>query len=213
MAFLLKAERVILADTFAYSRQSYMNRTRIRTPQGWQWLTVPVVGGQKGRPLCQVEVVDSAKWRRQHQRALLYNYRSAPFYPYYEEHLHHFFYEQSWSTLGELVIASIRWLLECLDWEGPGPEIASEKYPHALSLETLIRASETRELLTLPESMDHDRAGGVAVRPASFKHPQYYQNFEGFVPGMSLLDCLFNYGPDTRYLLEQALTLEAAVDA
>ncbi len=203
MAFLLRAEHIILADTFAYSRQAFMNRMRIRTPQGWQWLTVPVGKGQKGTSLYRVAILPSEVWGPRHWRALLYNYRSTPYFAFYADGLQDF-YVRSWNSLGALAIASIRWLLEALAWEGV-LEVASERYPGATTLAELVQASGTNHLLTLPESLEHDRGLAPEVSSAHFEHPQYHQHFKGFVPGLSLLDALFNYGPDTRYLLSRAI--------
>lgn len=92
--------------THPYTRQSFMNRTRLRTPDGWQWLTVPVVGRQRGVPISQVVIDNSVPWRGKHLRAFQYNYRSTPYFEAYEDRFVEFF-EREWDTLGPLVVASI----------------------------------------------------------------------------------------------------------
>ena len=59
VALLLAAERLVLADTFPFSRQGGHNRARIRTAQGAQWLTVPRRHAGLGQPLAEVEVDSS----------------------------------------------------------------------------------------------------------------------------------------------------------
>ena len=62
-ALLLAVDCFVLADTFQYSRQSFQNRTKVRNPQGWQWVSIPLKGGQHGRPICQVEKIGRASCR------------------------------------------------------------------------------------------------------------------------------------------------------
>ncbi|MDX1741189.1 MAG: WbqC family protein, partial [Rhodothermales bacterium] len=85
-ALMAAVDVFVLADTFQYSRQSFQNRARIRTPDGWSWLSIPLKGGQHGRAVCNVQVDDSdARWPARHWRSLEYNYRSSPFFEFYED--------------------------------------------------------------------------------------------------------------------------------
>ena len=84
MALIDRADRVVLADTFQYSRQSFQNRARLRTPQGWQWISIPLRGRQHGTPIREVMIWQRPAWLRKHLKALVYNYRGTPFFTYYE---------------------------------------------------------------------------------------------------------------------------------
>ena len=50
VALMHYATHFVLADTMQYSRQSFQNRTRVRTREGSSWVSVPLKGGQHGSP-------------------------------------------------------------------------------------------------------------------------------------------------------------------
>ena len=79
-----QADVWVLADDVQYSRGSLTNRNRIRTADGWQWLTVPVLTRGRGRQrICDVEITPDGDWRRKHCQALRWHYGHAPFFDAY----------------------------------------------------------------------------------------------------------------------------------
>lgn len=188
-ALWLRCDRILLADTFQYSRQSFQNRARVRNPNGWQWITVPLKGGQHGKAIRDVEIDNTVPWRGKHFRALSFNYRSTPYFEFYEEPVCLIF-ERRWNRLGDLTIASIRLVAELLALSEP--ELLSD---HAANLSE----DSSRELL-----LDAD-PGRLEGRRLRFREPEYDQNFPGFETGMSILDLLFNHGPDARLILESGI--------
>lgn len=185
-ALMLCCERFVLADTFQYSRQSFQNRARIRNPNGWQWLTIPLKGSQHGRAIREVEIDNTVPWRGKHFRALSFNYRSTPYFEFYEEPVARLF-EQEWTFLGELTIASINLVAGMMDLNPPEIDSADDTVPVGPPEEELL--------------LESDQAGLPGQR-LRFVDPVYDQNFEGFVPGLSILDLVFNHGPGTRRILQ-----------
>jgi len=182
-ALVLKCDRVILADTIQYSRQSFQNRARLKTPDGWQWITIPLKGGQRGRPIAEVEIDNTVPWRGKHLRALQYNYRSTPYFEAFEDRFEMFF-ERDWQTLGSLSVGSIRLVCEILEIREPFVQSEGGR-----------PAENSRELI-----LDSDRPVEGA-KTLQFESQTYRQNFEGFEPGLSILDALFNLGFETLDLL------------
>lgn len=187
-AVMMHCERFVLADTFQYTRQSFQNRTKLRNPNGWQWLTVPLKGGQRGRAIAETEIDNTVPWRGKHLRALSFNYRSAPYFEYYEDRLVDFF-EREWKRLGTLTVASVALVAHFLSL--PSPELLS-------SIDEDFLGSESDELLLESDPPDLE---GVRLR---FRDPHYDQNFDGFEAGMSVLDLLFNHGPNAKSILLDA---------
>ncbi len=201
-ALLLVADRVVLADTFGFSRQSGHNRTRIRTGRGPQWLTVPRRHGGVGVPLAEVEVVDDG-WRRRHRHALAAAYGLAPFY----EHV-----APEWDvvlatpgSLADLAVASVRFTAR---WLKASAEIvrASELLGSPATLAAVAEVAAAEALLTLPESAERDaRAVGVPVRVLRFREVERRQVHPGFVPGLGVLDLLMSHGPASADVLRQGI--------
>jgi len=188
-ALMLRCERFMLADTFQYSRQSFQNRARIRNPEGWQWITVPLKGRQHGLAIRDVEIDKTVPWRGKHFRALSYNYRSTPYFEFYEDAVASFF-DTEWTRLGELTVASI----------GLAAELLGVEVPEIYGDDGADTGDLGEELLL---ESDQARLPGMRLE---FNEPDYEQNFDGFEPGLSILDLLFNYGPEAKGILRSGIT-------
>lgn len=193
----------VLADTFQYSRQSFQNRARLRTPQGWQWLSVPLRGGQHGMPICDVAVEGPDYWTRKHWRSFEYNYRTTPFFEFFESDLRPL-YDRRWTHLGELTCAGVA-VLHRLFGLSCRLVRASELPGRPDTLPAVTAALEATELLVPAAAAAHDRRLVAPLHVMHFETPVYRQNFEGFEPDLSALDLLFNYGPEARTLLRQGV--------
>ena len=71
-------DEFILYDDMQYTRRDWRNRNQIKTPQGVQWLTVPVkVKGKYHQAIRETEI-ERAQWAKDHWKTLSQNYRRAP---------------------------------------------------------------------------------------------------------------------------------------
>jgi hypothetical protein len=73
-------DEFILYDDMQYTRRDWRNRNLIKTPQGLQWLTVPVVVKGKYHQKIRDTEIDNTKWPALHWKALLQNYRRSPYF-------------------------------------------------------------------------------------------------------------------------------------
>lgn len=220
------ADRFVLADTLQYSRQSFQNRAQLRTPQGWQWITIPLKGSQHGRPICDVQIRNRRPWLGKHWRALHFNYRTSPFFDFYEPQLRPLF-ETEWKTLGALTCTTAELLAELLgvngamvrasrieerDFErrnvdGRGSRVdgrGSRIEGGFADVPSILAYFGTNRLLSSEEAAEVNRKFAANVHVLQVQRLEYRQNFEGFVPGMSTLDLLFNYGPETLSMIRRA---------
>jgi hypothetical protein len=217
-ALLLAVGRFVVADAFPFSRQAWQNRTRIRTAEepGWQWLTVPRRHTAPGTPLLAVPVEDARPWARTHVRALRFAYGMAPYYEHYREGVEALL-ARPWPSLGALAAATVEWTAGQLRAEAE--IVRASDLPGAPG--TLPRVWEAlgrpEALATLPESAARDAGRlapyGAAVRVLLFDERERRQNFPGFVPGLGVLDLLFNHGPAAADLLREGLSGWRAVRA
>ena len=202
-ALLLAADRLVLADTFPFSRQAGHNRTRIRTPQGPMWLSIPRVHAGRALPLAAVEVVEDG-WRERHRKTLRAAYGMAPFF----EHV-----APEWDavlatdgSLADLAVASLRLTKRWLGSESALVR-ASELPGAPATLAAVAEAAGVETLLTLPESAGRDRAAlpHAEVRVLSFSESARRQQGDGFVPGLGVLDLLMNHGPAAADVLREGI--------
>ena len=173
-----------------YQKQTYRNRCIICTDQGVHRLTVPIqhVGGEEGRQLYRdVKLDHSMPWLRQHWRGLQTAYRTSPFFEFYEDELVGLF-EKQHRYLLEMNFEILEVLADLIGFEMP--ELQTEKYqpeiPQEEDARFLVKAKDT----------------------IHFKNEAYTQVFadrHGFIPNVSVLDLLFNMGPESlAYLKRQA---------
>ncbi|MEM9666477.1 MAG: WbqC family protein [Bacteroidota bacterium] len=207
-ALMAQADVFVVADTFQYSRQSFQNRARLRTPQGRQWITIPLQAHQHGRPIRQVAIEHRERWARSHGRALAYNYRSSPYFEYFESTLASLL-ESAPPTLGPFTSQTVTFLHEAFGLSSQlivaSALVADAPTPGAgaslADLLTRLDLPADAVLLSPASAWRHDQGAVAPVSPFSFNSPTYRQVFEGFVPDLSALDLLLNEGPEARHLL------------
>ena len=193
-ALMHAADIVVLADTFQYSRQSLQNRMRVRNPDGWQWVSVPLRAGQHGRPQSRTRIRPVPGWRKRHWKAILFNYSQSPYFDHYRD-LVRALYRRDWTCLGELNAVTCRLVCEWLG--GPAKLMTATELEDApSSMKAILKHYPGTELLApagIPEPYSAQRL--------YFAPPEYRQTFAGFVSGMTALDLIFNYGPESAGLL------------
>lgn len=194
VGLMATVDTFILADTYQYSRQSFQNRTRLRNPNGWHWISVPLKGGQHGQRIFSVRIRKHLPWIKQHLKGLHYNYQTTPFFNHYFPEIERL-YSRPWTHLGDLTCSTVRLINQ---WVGGKAEliVASDLEQRGLSLESVIASQK----LIVPHEAVHAEHFN-ATHVYSYQHPLYHQNFNGFQPEMTVLDLLFNYGPASADIL------------
>lgn len=204
-----QADVWVLADDVQYSRGSLTNRNRIRTASGWQWLTVPVLTRGRGRQqICDVQTEPDGDWRRKHCQSLRWHYGHAPFFDAYAPAIEGL-YAGAGPQLIDLNVALLRHLLQLLEVE------VEVRFSSQMDLPN----ERTSRLVDMAKSCDCQvylagggaskayldgeafAAAGIECRFTPFEHPVYPQCHAGFVAEMSVVDLLFNCGPQSREVL------------
>lgn len=172
-----------------YQKQSLRNRANITNDRGLHSLSVPVIGKGNGKdrlPYIEVLIDNSQPWQRTHWRTLQTAYRTSPFFEFYEHALEPLF-TKTYTHLLSFNMLTTQTLCECLQVTFPeGLTSGFEKKP--------LNCKDHRELIS-PKP------------PVSFKLKAYNQVFiekHGFIAHLSVLDLLFNEGPQAANLLKQA---------
>ena len=181
---LYRADGVLIECHESFQKQTYRNRCLIATTQGVQALTVPVERSGSN-VIRDIRISDHGNWRHLHWNALVSAYGESPFFEYYQDDIRPYF-ERRWDFLFDFNEAIRQTLCELLDIQ---PQV-----------------HYTKSFLKEPTSLDFREA----IQP---KHPafdpdftpkRYYQVYEskhGFLPNLSILDLLFNMGPEAIFWL------------
>jgi hypothetical protein len=193
----------IVLDHVQLEKNSFTNRNKVRTPEGWCWLTVPVqTAGRFGAlPIKQVEIANQKPWAPKHWQTLRLNYSKAPFF---DEHAGFFesIYARRWEKLAELAHEITAYLLNAF---GIGTKLYFSSEMSASGKKDELVLNLCRELgATMYISGMLGRnylreelfvQHGIAVRYDDYRHPVYPQVYPGFEPYMAAIDLLFNCGP------------------
>lgn len=201
------ADVFVLLDTVQFKKNEWQNRNRIKTADGWQWLTVPVTY-QFPQRINAVGINNRERWQHKQRQAIASNYRKAPFwghlFPFIEELL-----QPTWEQLAPLNIFGVKGLMEILGIDTP-LYVASELPPFPedpderliaitkhFGADTYLAGSGGRDYMNL----DRYEKGGVKVLFQEYRHPVYEQQFGVFEPFMSVVDLIFNHGEESLSIL------------
>ncbi len=192
MSKLLLTGEVWLEGDENYTKQTFRNRCLIAGPNGPQALSIPVEKGSFHKVhIRDVRIDRSSPWEKLHLRALNAAYRSSPFYEYYIDDLMEVL-ERRPVFLFDLNLMLLERLLELTG------------ISCTLHVTRKFTPPDTEGVLDLRERILPKRQ----EEDPFFRHPVYHQVFEeksGFLPGMSIVDLLFNEGPDTGKILKESI--------
>jgi len=209
---VLKSDIHIVLDNVAMDKSSktkFTNRNKIRTPNGWSWLTVPLqsVARSDEQVISDLEISPSMNWSEKHWKTIQSNYSRSNYYSDYSDYFENF-YQQDWIHLAPMLQESTRYLLQQLGIQAQQMK-SSELWPQSkkadLILELCIKVGATT-YLSGPFGRDYldehafDKAG-IELKYHDYVHPAYNQCFEGFESHMSVIDLLFNYGDKSLEIL------------
>lgn len=209
-ALMASVDVFVLLDSVQFARRSWQQRNRIKTANGVQWLTVPVLKkGRRDQKIVDVEIDTSSGFPEKHIKAIETAYKNAPFYTACSEELFDILnHNQKW--LAQLDVELIIWLKKMFAIEA---EIlrSSEMETRGSKAELLagiceqLGAEEYISPLGSKEYMDRSDAFSkrkIAVNYFEYNHPVYSQLHGSFEPYMSSIDLLFNMGSQSREVLK-----------
>ena len=199
MALLQHVDHFILADTFPYRRQSFQKRSKLRSPQGWHWITIPVFGQRDGAPIREVDIKTEGRWLEKHWRSFLYNYRTTMYFEFFEDSFRPFF-ERSWEHLSLCVCRSVEILVDLFFFlttvtRASAPDDAPGSLP------AIIETMDANTLVVPEDMSTSEIPKSLVTKTFAYDHPTYRQNFEGFESGMTAADLVFNYGREAQRIL------------
>ena len=187
---LLAYDHILVEQYDHYAKQTYRNRCTIAAPDGPLALSVPTV--KPDTPKCftrDIRISDHGNWRHLHWNALESAYNHTPFFEYYKDDFRPF-YEQKYEFLVDFNEALCQLVCSLLDISP--------------------RISRTTDYAAAPTNADdfreriHPKKDFRTEDPDFVARP-YYQVFQdrlGFLPNLSIVDLLFNMGPESLLVLQ-----------
>jgi hypothetical protein len=198
---VMHCDTFVIVDHIQFNKKSWQNRNRIRTKEGWILLTVPVLTKAKfEQRISEVRINNALNWGKKHWRSIYLNYGKAPFFNAYRNFFEQL-YAQKWERLVDLDEAIIKYIIQELRIEVKVFK-SSDFNPQGQKTDLLIDMCKQLSADTYLSG----EGGHIYVDEAKFReqnlshiyqdfhHPTYTQQFEPFIPRMSVIDLMFNHG-------------------
>ena len=201
-----QVDEFILFDDVQYTRRDWRNRNRIKAPNGSIWLTIPVeVKGKRDQKIKDTVISDPG-WSRNHWRTIVYNYSKTKYFSEYKELFESLYLERNEKLLSQV---NYKFVTAICDLLGIETKLAwSSEYRlvegKTERLVDLCKQAGANEYLSGPTArgyIDEElfRNEGIELRYMDYSgYSEYEQLYPPFESGVSIIDLIFNEGPDAR---------------
>jgi hypothetical protein len=198
-----QADLHVELDHVQFEKNSFINRNRVRTPQGWTWLTVPVETAGRFGDLAIDGVIqtDHRRWPEKHWRTLVANYSRSPLLRKSGDALEALLradVASEQALLAPLLGRTDRWIQEQRGVHTPrvsSRTLGLSSTKSQLVLDICLRLGADHYLSgplgTDYLDLDAFASAGVRVTVHRFEHPTWPQRWPGFEANLSALDYLF----------------------
>ena len=192
---LFQYPEVHLETAENYLKQTFRNRCTIAAPDGELALSIPTVKPSTLKcPMRDIRISDHGNWRHLHWNAIESAYNHTPFFEYYKDDFRPF-YEQKYEFLADFNEELCHLVCSLIDLQ---PDMTrttgyrTEFAPHETDFRERIHPKKD-----------------FALEDTEFSPQPYYQVFQerlGFLPNLSIIDLLFNMGPESLLILQKSIT-------
>ncbi len=212
---LRRVDEFILFDSMQYTRRDWRNRNRIKTRDGLRWLTIPVNVKGKYHQTIRETTVSEPTWADEHWTTLRQAYARAPFFRESADRIEALYQRagtlEHLSAINHLFLTEVAALLNIttpITWDTDYPAFEGKTE----RLRGLCQAAGATDYLSGPAARDYIEPqvieqAGIRLHWMNYAgYPEYPQLDPPFEHGVSVLDLLFQTGPDAARYLEREPT-------
>jgi len=204
LAIMFSVDQIVFQDSEQWSRKGRTHRAVIRSPEGTDYMSVPVMTADKKKQINQVRINHGREWITPLLRALKFNYSNSVYYDFYEPEIradietgHNFEYLLDFSLFLK------KRLFQFLELEIPAEIHFSSGMGEYTSDPDKLADKLGADLYYQEHDARHYQRQGENRSKIDFTHPEYRQHFEGFEPYCCLYDLLFQYGPESFRIFDE----------
>lgn len=207
---MILADTICILDDVQFSDGDNINRNKIKTQFGTKWLTVPVKKkNHLSKQIRQIEIAD-LEWKNRHLALIRQSYSKTAFFSSYIDSFDEIINGTNYQYLIDLDMVVLKFLLREL---GINTNII-------MSSELNIKETKSDLILSICQELGADvyisgqngpkylnvedfKGEKKQIMVQQYRHPNYSQSFGDFIPNLSVIDLLFNYGPQSRDIIMQ----------
>jgi len=203
------ADVYVYMDDVKYSKSDkFINRNYIKNPNGKQLLTLPLkTGGSDNFLVKDLEIDDPRKHLKAHFNNIRQNYIKSAFFKMYETQIKEI-YDRPYLYLKDISYDLLVFIAQALGIQtqfvkATNLEIGTSKNQYLIDL---CKKFNCNMYIFGAQGRDYADAeiwseNNISIEFQDYKHPEYKQMFGGFEPYLSVLDLLFNHGPESLFIL------------
>ena len=187
---ILAKTKIVEIDIFEnFQKQTYRNRCSIYGANGLLKLIVPIKHKSEKKQIKDIVISYAENWQQLHWRSIKNVYQSSPYFEYYED------------DIAPLYLNKTKYLIDL-------NEQAQSIVTSMLKIEPEIKLSKAYVKDCIDKIDYRNEFGKKPTSISIINTPRYIQVFEekfGFLPNLSIIDLLFNLGPNSKeYLIEKS---------
>ncbi len=206
-------DEFILYDDMQYTRRDWRNRNLIKTPQGAQWLTIPVdVKGKYLQKINETKINDQT-WAANHWKSIMANYARAHYFKDYSRHFEEVYLQaKDEDYLSQVNYQFLQMICSLLNIHSRITWSTDYKIDDDLKkterLIALCQQAKATHYISGPSAKDYIQTNlfenaGIDLSYIEYSdYPSYTQLFGEFVHGVTILDLIFNMGPSAHQYLK-----------
>lgn len=201
-------DEFIIFDQVQYTKNDWRNRNQIKTKQSIQWLTIPISHKESDQKIIDTKIAD-LKWNTKHWRTIQQNYSKAPYFKDFKEIFEDFYLSNSEEYLSQINFKLIKIINEILGinttikWSSDFDLVEGQTE----KLLGICKQAGADTYLSGPAAQDYfdediAKQAGIKVEWMDYSsYPEYNQLHQPFEHGVTILDLIFNEGPNaTTYM-------------
>ena len=198
-------DEFILYDDVQYTKNDWRNRNQLKTPNGKLWITIPIHQKKLGQKINETLVVNDI-WRKKHWKTIIQNYSMAKYFDDYSE-----LFEKLYLGSNEKLLSNInyRFIVAICRVLGIKTKISWSMDYNLVEGKTerlvdICKQTGADEYISGPSAkgyIDEDffKESGIKLRYMDYSgYPEYNQLFPPFEHAISIIDLIFNEGPNAQ---------------
>ena len=207
---IASVDEFILYDDMQYTRRDWRNRNQIKSPQGVQWLTIPVQVKSKYDQKIKDTTIDSVGWAKTHWKTLEQNYKRAPHFDDVAQWVKPIYVAASDTHISTLNRKFIVAICDYLDIK----TVITNSWDYCLidgktgRLADICKQAGAGEYISGPSAknyLEESLFSDMNIKLTWMDYagyPEYPQQWGSFTHGVTILDLLFNCGKNARQFMK-----------
>ncbi|UYI47292.1 WbqC family protein [Vibrio natriegens] len=210
-----QVDEFVFFDDVDYTSRDWRTRNKVRTSGESKWLTVPVKKMPRGTKIFEIEIANDGKWQKKHKATISQSYSKSKYFDDYKWILDEI-YDQEWTNLSEFNIYVTKLLCRVLDikCEFSNSKDIDSSGSKDDRLISICKSLNGTHYLSGPAAKDYidNQKFKVANIELSYIDYSFYQEYtqchDGFDHYVSVIDLIFNCGPDAKKYITEKVSNE-----